>query len=469
MADQETETQEISFAQGIMQSIRRIVIGLILFLASFVVLWWNEGRADISEIARKSIPISADTIDTSYDGEPVSVTGEIESNKSLGDPGYFDFGPYIRLNRKAEMYAWVEEKSSTARKLLGRRKAREPTYSYKREWTEKPLSSDSFSEPTGHKNPTPSVKSRSYTVKHATVGAYRLDPQSATLPDPLPVPITIKNYIPSLKAWLQDGYIFIGKGSAKNPEVGDIRISYTAVGSGTVVTMFGRLAGESIEPHIYGKRERLYQVVAGSREDAIAQMATEHKVIGWALRLAGFLMMWTALCLFFGPITAVLDFVPALGNIGRSAVAAAMFAAALILSLLTILVSMIPHGPLLLLFVAVVAAGAAWAVIQMRRKPRKKTAPKVKRKRDTLPLQDMHVRKKTTSDEREPARPPIPQKTARPKEIKFACEKCGMRYTVPVALAGRKARCKGCQHKFYIPPVSVRAESDSTVFDSSPQ
>lgn len=119
MDDHIPETGATGFFQIIQQSVKGVGIGLILFLASFVVLWWNEGRIDVSEVARKSRPVNADTIDMAADGELVSVTGKLESEESLGDPGHLDFGPYIKLSRKAEIFAWVEHRSTVTEKNWG--------------------------------------------------------------------------------------------------------------------------------------------------------------------------------------------------------------------------------------------------------------------------------------------------------------------------------------------------------------
>jgi len=467
MADQVTETTVTGFMQGIMQSIKGVIVGLILFLAAFVVLWWNEGRIDVAEIARGSKHVNADTIGKANDGKLVSITGELTSEESLGDPGYLDFGPYIALNRKPEMYAWFEHKTTRTQKKLGGRKVKKVTSTYQEKWTDKPPDSDSFSEPEGHLNPTPLVMSRSYTVRQASVGPIRIDPRSARLPDPPSVSITRKNYIPSPNARMQGDYIFIGQGTIQDPKVGDLRISYSAVMSGTGVTMFGKLNGDSIEPYLYAKKGRLYRAIAGSREDAIAKMATEHKASTWILRAVGLLMMWIGLCLFFGPINAVLDFVPVLGGVGRSLVGVAMFAVALTLSLLTMLISKIAHNPLLLIGAFLVLLGGAWAFARRQRR-QEEPIVKFERRKDTLPLQDIHVRNKTTSEERELAQPQGLKKAASTGKIKFACEKCGTRYTLPVSYSGRKARCKNCDHKFYVPPVSTKVVRGSTAPDSLP-
>ena len=91
----------------------------------------------------------------------------------------------------------------------------------------------------------------------------------------------------------------------------------------------------------------------GTREEAIQALATEHKTVGWVLRVVGFLMMWFGLIMFFGPINTLLDIIPFLGSAGRFLVSVVMFPIALVLSLVTIILSIIAHSPILLTLVFV--------------------------------------------------------------------------------------------------------------------
>jgi ribosomal protein S27E len=54
-------------------------------------------------------------------------------------------------------------------------------------------------------------------------------------------------------------------------------------------------------------------------------------------------------------------------------------------------------------------------------------------------------------DEETTVDPAVQEQAIGSKKISFACEECGKNYTVHASLAGRKAKCKGCGHKFRIP------------------
>lgn len=452
MGDRFTEVHETGYLQNIMASIKGVVIGIILFLASFVVLWWNEGRVDLSKVAETSIAVNADTVESAANGQFISVTGELTSDESVGDPQFLRAGPYLLLERRAEMYSWKEEKSTKTTKKVGGGKRTETTYSYSKEWSERPDNSSSFKKPEEHTNPSPSVKSQSFRVRQATVGAYRFDPQSVTFPKPSSVPITADNVVSSDDARLSGDYIFIGAGSLQNPQIGDTRISFGAVESGTTATLFGTLNGNSVEPYFYKGSKTLYRAIAGPREAAIAKMASEHRITTWILRAIGFLMMWIGLNLFFAPINVVLDVIPMLGGVSRFFVGLAMFVVALALSLVTMVVSMIAHNPFLLIGSIFVVFVAIWALGRIR--------PKQK-------LAGAHARAGGASA-RAPGKPGADKpgngealhasaQRSRPssERISFECDECGKRYTVKASLAGRKGTCKACGNKIVIPTASI--------------
>jgi hypothetical protein len=449
MGDRFTEIQDITYGRGIMDSIKGVVIGLILFVVSFPVLWWNEGRVDMSKVAGTSVPVGAETVDASANGQFVSVTGKLASDEAVGDPQFLKPGAYVSLTRTAEMYAWVETKSSTTTKSAGGKKKKKTTYSYERKWTDRPESSSSFKEPAGHENPSPSIDSQTFTVSHAKVGAYDFDPRSARLPKPTRVAIGNADFIPSEGARLEGSYIFSGSGSLQNSQVGDMRLSFSAVQSGITATLFGNLNGTVVEPYFYKGEEKLYRAIAGSREAAIAKMAAEHKILTWILRGGGFLMMLIGLNLFFGPINAVLDIVPFLGNVSRSIIGLAMFLIAAVLSLLTIAVSIIAHNIFLLLGAGVVVLFAIWIIGQMRAKP--ELAMVAAKSRSAPSASSERAKRRNPDDEEEAMRMAVHSREPPPDRIKFACPECGKKYAVKQSIAGRKVNCKRCDTPLEIP------------------
>jgi hypothetical protein len=380
MANKITEVTTKSWGSKITESIKGVVVGLLLFLASFVVLWVNEGRTDMSRVAMKeTVPVNAAALDVANEGKPVSVTGMLSSYETLGDPEFLNPGKYLSLTRNVEMYAWVEKTESTTEKNTGGSETTTTTYSYVQEWTSSPADSSTFKDPAGHANPPMPYQDQTYYVNTAFVGVYPVDVKGLSLPGQSEVVLNASMVNPRYTGMISGNYIFVKPGGygyyggSSAPTVGDMRIHYTALASDINVTVFGQLTGGQIVPYLYKGEDRLYHARTGTREEAIATLSQEHKTVGWILRLVGFLMMWIGLTMFFGPINAVLDVLPFLGNVGRGLISIVMFFVALGLSIATIIVSMIAHNLIALIITIVILVGVVFLIGRLIKK--RKAAP----------------------------------------------------------------------------------------------
>ncbi|MCK5922910.1 MAG: hypothetical protein KAG66_18350, partial [Methylococcales bacterium] len=114
-----TKVTKVGFFKRITNSIFGVLIGIVLFLGSFVLLWKNEGRVDLSKIAENSVAVSAETVDSNNESQLIAVSGNLTSDGTLGDGDYLQAGDYISLSRNAEMYAWVQHSDSNTKKNVG--------------------------------------------------------------------------------------------------------------------------------------------------------------------------------------------------------------------------------------------------------------------------------------------------------------------------------------------------------------
>lgn len=341
MTKRVVKTTRRGWGSRLISSIGGIFFGILLFFGSFIVLWTNEGRTDMSRIAAQSTAVSASSINPATDGELIAASGRLASDETLGDPGYLAAGPYIHLERQVEMYAWVERSRSVTQRDIGGGETTTTEYTYERSWTANPPDSSRFQEPSGHFNPEMTVQRQSYTVNRAQVGAYRLDPARLSMPAMREVALNEEIVIAGDNHRLSGNYIFVGQGSLQQPQVGDMRLSYRAVPANLDVTVFGRQNGDQITPYVDNRDNRLYSAYAGDRESAISAMASAHRTTGWLLRGVGFLMMWFGLGLILGPISVFMDFLPFLGNLSRMMIGVVTFGIALVLTIITSIVAAI--------------------------------------------------------------------------------------------------------------------------------
>lgn len=362
MADRYTEVTHTSFIQNMFNSFLGALIGVLLFFGSFVVLWMNEGTVNLATIAQKSTPASAATLDPAHEGKFLAATGTLSSPETLGDEAFLRPGKYLELQRTVEMYAWVESTKSTTNKNTGGSSTTETTYTYEKKWTSDPERSSSFRHAAGHENPSLPFEDQTWKVSSATLGAYTVSPQELTLPEGRGV--SLDDAATKLEdGWLiQSDYIINDADALTSPQVGNIRVRYTALPNNMDVTLFGKASAGQLVP-FESKGTSLYRAFTENREAAIATLDGEYRFWIWFMRALGFFMMWFGLIFCFEPINTMLDVLPLLGGASRFVINAIMFGIALLLSILTIVIAIIAHNIFLLigLWLLLIGGIIAWS------------------------------------------------------------------------------------------------------------
>jgi hypothetical protein len=336
---------------GCFGSVGGAIFGALLFLSAFVLIWFNEGRPNLAAVAADSQPASAGSLDPANDGRFLAVTGRITASP-LGDELFVAPGPYLKLKRTVEMYAWVE-------KRRGDSDNRE--YTYEQEWTASPESGESFARPSGHRNPPLDLAGGEYTARDGRLGAFAVDLAALQLPAAEELQLDRSVLRRGSQEQISGGYIFRGFGTPERPEIGDIRISFAAVPAEREVTAFGAQRDGRLEAYWSEKYDvSLYRALAGSRAAALDQLDTEHTVTGWILRLVSLLMLWGGLALILGPVTALLNLLPgAIRQAGGCAVGLITFIPAFALWAVAEAIAIVAHNPWLLAATVLLAIGGA--------------------------------------------------------------------------------------------------------------
>jgi hypothetical protein len=335
------------------------LFGIVMLLGSVVMLWVNEGRADLSKTAKDALVVTQGAAaPAEAQGQLVGITGLLEVEEPAVDGEFAVRGDYLKLSRKVEMYAWDESES-------------DDKYSYDTTWTTSPEDSSQFEYRAGHENPRMSYRAADFFAQAGRVGGYTFDPsQSAHLTGETAVGPGDDLRLPR-SGYLAGETIYIGYSgpytATNQTMVGDLRISYTAVEAGRTVSLYGRLQGNQVEPFVQGNA-RLYGIWAGSHDEALATMHQEYVTIGWIMRIGGFVLMWFGLNLLVSPLTNLLGFVPVLGRLGRGLIWGINFAIALAVSLVIMLVSFVAHRWYLILAVFLVGVGVALFVVLRQKK-----------------------------------------------------------------------------------------------------
>lgn len=147
-----TVTETESWGSRLGGSIKGVITGVILFLVSFVVLFKNEGCAvrqarALEEGKSSCVSVSSDKIDMSNEGKLIHTSGKAETQDVLSDANVGLSEVAFRLERKVEIYQWVEDSHTREEKKLGGSKEKITTYTYKKEWVSQPVDSSTFKDP----------------------------------------------------------------------------------------------------------------------------------------------------------------------------------------------------------------------------------------------------------------------------------------------------------------------------------
>jgi hypothetical protein len=366
-------------SRGLFGNVKNALVGgcfgVVFFLASFGILFWNEGRINFGKLAQTSLVASPEKVDAGLEGKLVSLTSPIDAKEEIGDPGYLKPGPWIKLERHAETYSWVETKKTETKQKTGGGSDEVTTYNYKKDWSSRVEPSKDFREPTGHENPPQTVSDSSAEVKQASLGAYSFVPHDAEVDtDRLALTPEIA-LVSKLERGGDESYLYVGSGSLTQPALGDVRLSYSNLARGTTVTLFGAPHGSSLGGFVYEQGTAGWiRVLKGSRDESIKKLLFEDTVIRWVIRAVGFFCMWFGMMMVLGPLEAVANILPFAGRVTHAAIGCLTFPLALGLTAATIVVSMVLHSLVATVVVGLVVFGIIIAIFKMKRSATTKAA-----------------------------------------------------------------------------------------------
>ncbi len=332
-----TEVTSTSYGERIGNSFKGLLFGIILFVAGTGLLYWNEGRAvrtgdaiNEAQLATVALP-SIDTIDTSFNGKMVHATGKAITKDILKDPVTGIDVNAIALIRKVSYYQWVQSSSTKETKKLDGSVEKTTTYTYEKKWTNAPVSSSDFKKPEGHKNTLLlDIESKTWTAEHVNFGAY-------TLPDflihavggaeefaPVVNDETLQkslfpNYVEDAEneplVHVRQNILYLGE-EPHDPDIGDIRITYSAKPQGNV-SILARVHGNTFDKFLASNGETFSQLNMGIvSADIMYQGAKDaNSMLTWILRGVGIVMVVIGLNMFIAPITTIASIVPVLGDI----------------------------------------------------------------------------------------------------------------------------------------------------------
>ena len=347
MENNYTETSTISYGQNLKNSFGGVVVGIILFFASFVLLWWNEGnsvRLIQSEdfIRKNAIEADSNMINRSNDTKLIATNGSVYTDETLSD-SMVTMAKALKLNRTVEMYQWIEKQSSEEHKNFNGSTTKTTTYSYEKTWDQTEHNSDRFKRAEYH-NPKFIYRSKNLSATSGMMGNFKINKKQI---------LRISSYknledLKPLKGFeIVDNYYYKGH-DYSNPEIGDIRISYNYVPSGADISIIGQQNSDNTIGEIQTKKGPLYIQYDGilNLDNMLNKYKKSNTLLTYGLRLLGFMMMYIGLQMLVNPIVAIARIIPFLSEIIEFISSFILGTVALILSLLTIAIAWFMYRPI---------------------------------------------------------------------------------------------------------------------------
>ena len=343
------------FLSKMTSSFSGIIVGILLLFGGIAMLWTNEHNnvkniKNVKELRDQVKDVSSSKIDDKYDGKLIATNGKLTYNESvITDDAFKVSATTPVLVRTVEVYQWVEDSETKDDKT---------TYTYSKEWSEKIIDSSEFNKSEGHENPV-EVKyesERFETEETLKVGEYSLISSFKQL---LPAN---KNVGIDEGIELPEGYKVYNKyitnsEDTSNPQVGDIRISYTK-NDWKEASVLGKQIDDTIGEYTTKKNTNIKKIVEGitNGEGIIGGIESANKAAKWLWRVLGTLLIVIAVGSILGPITTLIGYIPFLGKIVNSMIGVVSFLIGLSIALLVIAISWFAARPIIsIILIAVIA------------------------------------------------------------------------------------------------------------------
>ncbi|OPX27432.1 MAG: hypothetical protein B1H07_01615 [Campylobacteraceae bacterium 4484_166] len=294
-----TETTNNSWFSRLGSSIKGILVGFLLFLLSFGLLFWNEGRTvettkSLDEGANAVVKLTSAKLNPKYDGKLVYTTGKADTKEILTDDSFAISVNAIKLIRTVETYQWSEDVKTETTKEVGGNETTTKRYTYTKIWSKRLIDSSRFKQSSTHQNPTDVIyKNKELVASVVTLGDFQLNSSqinNISSDSLLPISKLPENLTSNAKIVNNTIYLSANKNS-QTTNIGDQRVSFKVV-KPTNISIIAKQIQNSFEPYkakAGGEISLLYPGVVSA--DAMFKSAQkENMVLAWILRFLGFLM-----------------------------------------------------------------------------------------------------------------------------------------------------------------------------------
>ncbi len=386
-----TETQTVGYGTRVGNSFKGIGMGIIMFLAGTVLLWWNEGRfvktdKMLNEAQGKTEELATiDRIDPEMDGQLVYATGVATTKDSLTDADFGFGATAVRLQRTVEYFQWVEHEKQERKDKMGGSEEIVTTYTYERAWVDQPVQSESFKDPEYQKKnfvltTVEPMQQQAETVKF---GAFVLNQgQISRIHGDMPLNVKIdsaklvsmnkdtRRLIRAKGIQVDDSTacvyalqntLYYGA-NPSNPAVGDVRVTWTMVKPENKITIIAKQKDNTFT-NFKAKNGKSFSTLVMGTKDVDEIYESEHdenSMIVWILRIVGIFIVIGGLKGIFGFLETILKVVPFIANIFGWGVGVVCTVIGVVWSLIIIALAWLFYRPVIGIALLAIAGFLVW-------------------------------------------------------------------------------------------------------------
>ncbi|HUH50051.1 MAG TPA: TMEM43 family protein [Mycoplana sp.] len=378
-----TETTTTSWFARLKNALVMIVVGIALVFGCIWLLAWNEGRSvttyrALVEGAGLVVSVDSASVDPANEGRLVHVAGSIQPDGVPADEELVVSAEgAFAVRRIVEMYQWVQQEKSETQKQLGGSEETVTTYSYAKEWRSDAVDSGSFRQ-SGHDNPDMPIEGAFFTVDSASLGAFRVDGESAAaLGRSAAIKLTSDDAVQmgviidvDASASIQNGWAIFSENPQK-PTIGDLRVRLERVDLGEA-SFVGAQRGDGLVGYRASNGRTLFLSDAGIVDAArmFDAAQSENTLITWLVRAGGLVGIFVGFAMMLSILGVIADVVPFVGSIVRFGTGAVALVLTVLIGPLVIAIAWIAYRPLVATGILVAGVLLAAGIVFLRRSRR---------------------------------------------------------------------------------------------------
>ena len=391
-----TETQHTSYGGRLKNSLGGIGTGFLLFIGATVLLWWNEGRAVKTAKAineTEDVCVEMDNInkvDAQFNGQVVHATGSATTNDSLVDAEFETGAVAVRLTRSVEYYQYVEEKHEETHDNVGGSQDKKITYTYKESWTDSPVNSGEFKDPSyQNKNFVyTNVETKESFAENVAFGAYKLnEKQIKSISGDVAQDLNVSSS--KIAAWnkacvavaksrgieasdsmvhVNGNVVYYGV-NPNSPQIGDVRVTFTKVLPGAI-SIIAKVSGNTFTDYTAKNKNKFSRLEMGTKDAAemFENSRDENSTLTWILRILGVVLVIVGLRNLFDILVSLLKVLPPLATVASLGVGLVCGVVGFVWSLLVIAIAWIFYRPVLAIIILAAVGALVYFLVKRSKK-----------------------------------------------------------------------------------------------------